>query len=140
MNRVIAELVFAILLLVLGAIGGYAYKQHQGDQALGTAQGDVRVCVAAAEAQHLAVTEAQAAYADLKARHDKILRDGEQAIADRDAEIGSLQRDAEASRTAITELGHEDPDCAELARLPVCAAVADRLWPPAAAADSAHAP
>ena len=29
----------------------------------------------------------------------------------------------------ILKVGHEDPDCTDLARLPVCPAVAQRLWP-----------
>lgn len=138
MNTVIAELVFALLLLLLGAVGGYAYKQHQGDQALGTAQGDLRVCQAAATSKDVAVQESKRRFDELQARHDKLLQDGELALAGRDAEIESLQREAEANRAAITELGNDDPDCAELAQLSVCAAVADRLWPDAAPADGDH--
>jgi len=38
-----------------------------------------------------------------------------------------VQRTVEAQRAA-----HEDPQCADLARLPVCPAVAGQLWGPAA--------
>lgn len=52
------------------------------------------------------------------------------------AETATLRKQLSAATaaraTALRKAAHDSPDCADLARLPVCPAVAERLWPKAA--------
>lgn len=59
------------------------------------------------------------------------------------AEAATLRKQLSAATaartTALREAAHDSPECADLARLPVCPAVAERLWPARAASASAGA-
>jgi hypothetical protein len=52
----------------------------------------------------------------------------------RDARIAALTEAANRRAETITKKAQADEDCADLRRLPVCAAVAERLWGDAATA------
>ncbi|HEY4145183.1 hypothetical protein [Pinirhizobacter sp.] len=50
------------------------------------------------------------------------------ALDARDALQHDLDVTTQKLKAALTKAAHEDPQCADLARLPVCPTVADRLW------------
>lgn len=134
----LVQIVLALLLLIVGGTGGYTYAARHGAATLGTVQADLAVCTSAATAKAAALAAIEQHLADQRARHDAMLRDAEAALAGRDAAIESLQAEAAALRSAITGAAR-NADCADLARLPVCAAVDRRLWPAAAAVDGRDA-
>lgn len=53
--------------------------------------------------------------------------DAEAALRDRD-KAQAQRKAADAARAALRSTAHESPDCADLARLPICPAVSDRLF------------
>ena len=55
-------------------------------------------------------------------------------LGKRDARIAALTDAAKRRAETITKKAQADEDCADLRRLPVCAAVAERLWGDAATA------
>lgn len=57
-------------------------------------------------------------------------------LAARARQIDALTRAAEARKRSLTQQAAADEDCAALRDLPVCAAVADRLWGDAAGANT----
>lgn len=75
--------------------------------------------------------------ATLKAELDRRLaieRAAQEELASRAARIAQLERSADQRLETITRKAHEDEDCADLRHVPVCAAVAERLWGDAATA------
>jgi hypothetical protein len=136
----VIKIAIAALLAAISAFLGYDYGQGRNADALRVAQSDLAVCKSAANANESAVADVARRLKELRERHEQMKRDGEAAIAARDAENQTLQDEAEALRSAIRETVHVDTNCADLAVRPVCAAVERRLWPAPAAADNHHAP
>lgn len=73
----------------------------------------------------------------LQAEKDQRLaieRANQAELASRAGRIAQLERAAGKRLESITKKANQDEDCADLRTLPVCAAVAERLWGDAAAA------
>lgn len=62
-------------------------------------------------------------------RRQKIEQAAQAELAARADRIAALERAAAGRRASITKEANADEDCAALRTIPVCAAVAERLWP-----------
>ncbi len=145
-SSVYTELALAALLLLLGSIGGYwvadtlAGRTIEGlNKQLAQAKADTAVAVAAVDATRTALGALKGKLDALQTRHDAMRTLGEAELAARAQRIDQLQRDAARRQSALVEKGR-DATCAELARLPVCAAVAGQLWPAAGEAAGGQPP
>jgi hypothetical protein len=125
-------LAFGLVCFLIGAFLSYVVTDHFAAKALSQAQADAAVAVSSVAATRTALTALKDKYADLQARHDAMRTLSETELAARQSRIDQLQADAVKRQTAIVEKSRE-PTCADLARLPVCPAVASQLWPAAAA-------
>lgn len=135
----LAEIGVLTVLLLCAAIGGYAFRSDRTQAAITAAQSDTAVCQAALDSKQTALDRVGKSLADLRDRHATALADATAALDARDADIAALQAAAAHRTTTIRENAHADADCASLARLPVCAAVAGQLWPAIAAPGTAAA-
>lgn len=124
------KIAILLALLVAAAGAGFGYGHMRGvisgtqsnAQALDDARSQLNVATTALDELRTKLTE-------LRTRHAKALADALVVLDRRDVEIQALERAAKARSTGIRGVVDEDPSCVALARLPVCAAVADRLWP-----------
>jgi len=140
MNLNIA-LILLIGVAAVGVAGGYAWHGEREADALRAANATADACAAALDSARNASASAQAIAAGIKARHEAAMRDARIVLDARDAQIQRLLDDAATRTSSIQAAAHDDDACAALDRLPVCRAVAVRLWPaaqPAADADHAH--
>lgn len=118
-----------VLLVVVGGIAGWAWRDGSARDQIAAAQSATTECANAAAATEARVKELAERYAALMERHQKLRQDADAALAGRDAELDIL-RGAETARVhSIRGAAHADATCAALARLPVCTAIADQLWP-----------
>jgi predicted negative regulator of RcsB-dependent stress response len=141
-NVVIAESIAVLALVALSGVAGYSYRGEVDHEAMALASSNVDVCKSTAEAKAAAVTLLQAKFDDLSTRHEKALADAESAMDVRDQEIERLSTIAVARATTLRKASHDDADCAQLADLALCPAVADQLWPmaPQGARAAPHTP
>jgi len=126
----------ALALLGLGAGGGVAWQARHQSAQLVDARTDLRTCQATASDQALAIGSFQQ-HAKEDADHLAALRLlASTALGQRDALADKLGKQTQARETAAKKVTHETPDCQPLAAMPVCAALADRLWGQVAAPDT----
>ena len=134
----LTELGLAVAVLLLAAATGtgigYAWAQYNAAAQITLLTSDRNVCVASIAGTGAALADLKQKYADLDERHQQMVRLGNNALAERDQQIDQLKADAAKRQTAIAEKAH-DPDCAALARLPVCPGIAEQLFPAGAEAD-----
>lgn len=126
----------ALALLCLGAGGGVAWQARHQATDIVNARTDLHTCQGNAADQALALGEfrrrAKQATDDLAA-----LRAAAQTALDqRDALAAVIQTQATARERAVKQVTHETTDCQQLAVMPVCPAVAGRLWGQVAAPDT----
>jgi predicted negative regulator of RcsB-dependent stress response len=140
-TKLAVEWIALLALLFAAGVIGYAWRGERNQDAISTAQGNEQVCQSALKGNAAKLAEIKGHLADLKKRHDDMLAAADKTLAARDAEIKRLTDAAKARTTSIRNTAHDDPDCAPLARLAVCPAVAGQLWPAAAegAAADRHA-
>jgi F0F1-type ATP synthase membrane subunit b/b' len=134
----IAKLALLFALVVAAFAGGFTYGHMRG--VTGEARANhqaIEDAQAAAGDAHSALAKVEAQLADLRQRHAQALADAITAINSRDADVSALQTRLKARSKDLRGSVNESPDCADLARLPLCHAVADRLWPAPAASRSA---
>lgn len=133
-----------IALLVLALFGGTCAAVYHGGRAAGV-DAMLDKVTAAKSAETLATTRANANDSALDEVRAALLRqknaatraqaNADKALAQRDTAQAALASNAHARETSLRKLAHESPDCAALAAMPVCPAVARRLFgQPAAAA------
>ncbi|WP_430391086.1 hypothetical protein [Dyella sp. 20L07] len=129
---ILRGLLAALLLATITALVGYdAGKAHANQRLIDAAQEvSIRAAIVEAQAELLLGTlhEVTSRLANAKA---ELLR--RQAIADtemakREQLQQQLDKQAQERTQTLTKVGHEDPNCTDLAGLPVCPAVAKRLW------------
>lgn len=115
-----------------GYNAGAADTQAAADKKVDAAKADTRQANAERDATRQTLANVQHALASartqLAAQHAVV----EQALADNTALKARLATRAGQRHQHTVEVGHADPTCADLARLPVCPAVARRLWGPSA--------
>lgn len=128
---------------LIGAIVGYGVKGYFGADALAdakrdaaTAEGQLTTCRGAASTQQAALDRVQQLAAD-RLQELQALRTGMSAALDaRDAALTQIQQQTQARERAVQQVTHESSDCQQLAVLPVCPAVARRLWGEVARTDT----
>lgn len=141
-------------LLVLLALAGAAewHGHHRGyDSGVQATQKDAQKKVDKANGDRdVAIADREAAEQTLATVQRKLKVQGDAldlanffaqaALDERDGLQHKLDAANAARDTALRKAAHDSPDCADLAHLPVCPAVADRLWPKAAGdpADARH--
>lgn len=137
MNAALSTIAIAgVAALAIGFFFSGAHWQASRDsEALSAANANGAVCESALTSKGDAVKEIQRQLDDLRGRHARALKDSERTLAERDAEIAVLTATANEKTTIIRKAAHDDAECASLARLPVCAAIARELWPSSTAAD-----
>lgn len=144
MTRIYASFAAALLLVVFGAgvyVGLRWGKRDRADEVVTlttanaalTGERDVARQVAQDNTSSLAAVrkqlqQEQRAYALVQVAKD-------QELGKRADRIASLERNAEQRKNTIHEEAAAHEDCAALRDLPVCAAVADRLWGGSTATD-----
>jgi hypothetical protein len=116
-------------LLLLAGVIGWAWRGEKDQQELLVANASVATCSSAAGASAAALTTTQATLKNMRERHDTALADANRALAERSTQIQALNQVATDRATHIVQSPHDDPNCKALADLPICAAVADQLWP-----------
>lgn len=131
MNRwkslVLICLLFA-LVFALGAGFGFVAESQRAANAIAAARSDTAVCASAAEAQTAALDELQAKLQAQAKQLDAVRAVAQMALDARDALQKKLEKQARERAYAVTRAAHANPECADLAHLPVCPAVAERLW------------
>lgn len=135
------KLAAAILALLFAGMLGYIFRGDRNQAAITAAANDAAVCRSSLESNGTALDEVKRQLADLRDRHAKALAAATASLDERDAQIAALRADAEKRSDTIKGVIRVDAECAALDRMPLCAAVAGRLWPAAAAlggADHAH--
>jgi len=136
------EIAFAAILVLLGAVGGYFVADYFAGVAikdlnkqLTQAKADTAVAVAAVNSTRSALGTLKGKLDDLQARHDAMRALSQAELDARGQRIEQLEMNAAKRQSVIVEKSR-DPTCADLARLPVCGAVAGQLWPAATAPGS----
>ena len=140
----LAVVAMALALFWFGHNGGYhdgvAATQKAAQQQVDQANGDRNFAIAERDATAQTLANVQRSL-DAKKRELQVANYFADAAM---AERAGLQRAlAQATRerdNALRKAAHDSPDCADLAHLPVCPAVAERLWGKAAGApaDARH--
>lgn len=129
--NVIVALAFGVICFLLGAFLSYVVTEHFTAAKLAQAQTDAAVAISSVTATRTALQALTAKYGELQKRHDAMRTLAQTELDARNSKITELNADAERRRATVVEKTRE-VDCADLARMPVCPAVADQLWPAAA--------
>jgi hypothetical protein len=122
-------LAIAVLLISIGFAVGWHLGSGSKQRELTTQAASAATCTDASAAQAKVIADLRA-----RAKADREEKERQQqaalaVIAGRDEEIKNLRAEAKARRDHIVETARADDDCKPLAQLPVCDAIADRLWP-----------
>lgn len=126
---------FGLVCFLIGAFLSYVVTDHFAATALSQAKADTAVAASSVESTRAALNALKDRYGELQQRHEAMRTLSVSELAARQARIDRLEADAGKRQTVIVEKARE-PDCADLARLPVCPAVAGQLWPAAVAPGS----
>lgn len=126
-------------LLLLGIIGfgvGMHWQSRRDTDALSQSRMDKQTCVNDAKATQSALDTLATQSAD-RLHQLQQLRDAmSMALDQRDAAQARIVQLTSARTRAVQQAAHESSDCQPLADLPVCPAVAHRLWGPVAGTDT----
>ncbi|MEP7041869.1 MAG: hypothetical protein ABI843_02335 [Dokdonella sp.] len=140
MIHLVWGIVAALLFALGGSVGWYEGAEHK-QAALTQQTVGAATCVDASGAQQEVIKRYEA---EARAERDERKRQADAidvVLKDRDAEIAKLRETASNHRNRILEAANADDDCKPLAAVPVCAAIADGLWPVVPdAAGSGHSP
>jgi len=124
----------ALLLLAVGAAGfglGVAHESRISAEAIGTAKGEATNANGDAKAARDALTDVQRRLEQQKADLDHARQIASLALQQRDAALNDLSMLTQQRSEALRTAARESPECADLRHLPICPAIADRLFSPA---------
>jgi hypothetical protein len=124
----LAWIAIALALLGIGVGGGVAWQAQHQSADLVVARTDLQTCKDASADQAIAIGNFKARAADDKAQLEALRLLAATALGQRDALAQKLSDTAAAREGAAKKVTHETPDCQPLAAMPVCAALANRLW------------
>lgn len=125
-----------VALLGLGVGAGVSWQaRHQSGQ-LADVQTDLRTCQGTVSDQAIAIGDFRKRAQDAATQLEALRTLASAALDQRDALARVIAEQAKARGTAATKVTHETPDCRPLAAMPVCPALADRLWGQVAAPDT----
>lgn len=122
-----------LLLLAIGACGfgfGVAYESRVSAQAIGDAKGKQQSASEDAQQARAALAEVQQSLGRQKADLDQARQIAAIALDQRDAAQADLAQLTQQRTEALRTAARESPDCVDLAHLPICPAVAERLFAP----------
>ncbi|MGB3749437.1 MAG: hypothetical protein WA961_14655 [Rhodanobacter sp.] len=131
----------AIALAVLAAVAGLEWHGHRrgvadttaaAERKVEKAQADTALATAERDAALVSLDNVKRTLAAQKSRLELANLFADAALSAREALQKKLQAATAARDTVLRKAAHDSPDCADLARLPVCPAVAERLWGEAA--------
>lgn len=131
---VAAALVFGLLWLghSRGYTDGVAATHKAAQKQVDTANGDRDLAIAERDATNQTLANVQRSLDAQKRQLQVANFFADAAMDDRAGLQRSVAALTQQRDTALRKAAHESPDCADLARLPVCPAVAERLWGQAA--------
>lgn len=136
MIRLAVEALLGLAVVLLSGGIGYAWRGVQDAESVAQANAAVETAsgtfAAAAESQLATIASLDGRLADLRQRHEAMRQAADAALETRASENAALVERVARLTNDIKGSTH-DPSCAPLAALPVCAAVASRLWPEAGA-------
>ncbi|WP_449423597.1 hypothetical protein [Rhodanobacter lindaniclasticus] len=125
-----------VALLGIGVGAGVSWQaRHQSGQ-LADVQTDLRTCQGNASNQAIAIGDFRQRAENAAAQLESLRTLASAALDQRDALVRVIETQAKVRETAATKVTHETPDCRALAVMPVCPALADRLWGQVAAPDT----
>lgn len=123
-----------------GYDSGVAATQADADKRVGQAQERERQAAAERDATNQTLADVKLALRESKRQLQIANYYADAAIAERAGLQQKLKAATAATKQALRKAAHDSPDCTDLARLPVCPVVAERLWGisphPAAASSS----
>lgn len=123
-----------------GFDGGVAATQKAAQKQIDAANGDRNFAIAERDATAQTLANVQRLL-DAKKRELQVANYfADAAMAERAGLQKQLTAATAARDAALRKAAHDSPDCADLAHLPICPAVAERLWGKAAdaPADARH--
>jgi hypothetical protein len=135
----LAWICLAAALLGIGAGGGVAWQARHQSADLVVARADLQTCKSAASDQELAIGKFRQRAQDDAAQLEALRTLAATALDQRDALADKLDKLTAARETAARKTAHETLDCQPLAAMPVCAALANRLWGQVASRDTTAA-
>lgn len=127
----------ALALLGIGAGGGVAWEAQHQSADLVVANTDLQTCKGTASDQAIAIGNFQQRAKDDAAQLKALRIVATAALDQRDALAAKLGQLTAARERDAKKVTHETPDCQPLADMPVCAALAGRLWGQVADPDTA---
>lgn len=126
----------ALALLGIGAGGGVAWQARHQSAALVAVSTDLQTCKGTASDQAIAIGRFQQRAKDDAAQLEALRTLSAAALDQRDALARALDTQTKAREVAAKKVTHETFDCRQLLAVPVCPALADRLWGRVAAPDT----
>lgn len=114
-----------------GYASGVADTQKAAQKKVDKADADAALARADRDAAQQSLDNVKRSLASQKARLELANTFADAALDARAALLKRLAAAVAARDAALRKAAHDSPDCADLARLPVCPAVAQRLWPAA---------
>jgi hypothetical protein len=123
-----AWICMAVALLGIGAGGGVAWQARHQSADLVDARTDLQTCKNTASAQELAIGNFRQRAKDDADQLTALRTLADAALGQRDVLADKFQKLTAARENDARKTAHETPDCQPLAAMPVCPAVAERLW------------
>lgn len=111
-----------------GYDGGVAATQEAADKRVAQAQERERQATAERDATNQTLAAVRLALRENMRQLQIANFYADAAIAERAGLQQKLTAATAALKTALRKAAHDSPDCTDLARLPVCPVVAERLW------------
>lgn len=122
-----------LLLLAVGGVGyglGVAHEARANAEAIGAAKGKQESASSDAKAARDALADVQQRLGQQKADLEQARQIAAIALDQRDVAQQQLADLTKKRTDALRTAARESPDCADLAHLPICPAVAERLFGP----------
>jgi len=124
----VSTIVEQLLVLALGIILGVAIADHHSLTQIGEMKGDLAVAKTRATIAEGTLDDVRKQLKQRNADLDAQRNLTKAALDQRDALQTKLDKAGQQRLTTTTRIAYETPDCADLARIPVCPALAQRLW------------
>ncbi|MGO4699821.1 hypothetical protein [Dyella sp. 2RAB6] len=128
---IIGVAIFTCSVALAGFGLGVAYESRVSATAIGKAKGEATNANGDAKAARDALTDVQRRLQQQKADLDHARQIASLALQQRDAALNDLSKLTQQRSEALRTAARESPECADLRHLPICPAVADRLFSPA---------
>lgn len=116
---------------------GVADTQHAAQKKVDAAKDDATLARTQRDAAQQSLANVQRLLDQKKQELELARTYADAALADRNRLQHQLDRTTNQRKTAIEEAAHAQADCSDLVHLPVCPAVAERLWGTSAVHSSA---